>query len=133
MHYALARTPAQIAAGTTAGAGSMTEAAAADAYSKATEGGLSDTFAGIAAESAAAQVAQGVDPAKAVEDAVRAAAMDAIDTSRGTSTPSSSGSSFAVSPPSVADNISVARQEVALLRATLTKRWTEANLMTWWF
>ena len=86
---------------------SMTEAAAADAYSKATEGGLSDTFAGIAAESAAAQVAQGVDPAKAVEDAVRAAAMDAY-TSRGTSTPSSSGSSFAVSPPSVATTSSVA-------------------------
>jgi Arc/MetJ-type ribon-helix-helix transcriptional regulator len=107
---ALARTPAQIAAGTTAGAGSMIEAAAADAYSKATEGGLSDTFAGIAAESAAAQVAQGVDPAKAVEDAVRAAAMDAytIDTSRGTSTPSSSGSSFAVSPPSVAATSPVA-------------------------
>lgn len=102
----LVRTPAQIAAGTTAGAESMAKAAAADAYSKATDGGLSDTFAGIAAESAAAQVAQGVDPAKAVEDAVRAAAMDAytIDTSRGpgqTTTPSS-GSSFAVSPPSVA-------------------------------
>lgn len=99
----LVRTPAQIAAGTTAGAGSMIEAAAADAYSRAQDENLGDVAASRAAASAAEAVSRGVDPASAIQAAIEAE-QDVID--RG-GVPiggiPSSGSSFAVSPPSVAD------------------------------
>lgn len=73
---------------------SMAEAAAEDAYSQAKSAGLSDTFAEIASSSASSQVQLGVDPARAVRDALEAAQMDAytMDTSR--TGPSSSSRSY---------------------------------------
>lgn len=97
--------------------------AGADAEAAAKNAGLSDMFAGIASESAAAQVAQGVPLDQAVRNAVEAAAMDAytIDTSRGTSTPSSRGS-FAVSPASTAETSAVSSREGASRNLTTEER-----------
>lgn len=104
----LARTPTQIAAGTTAGAGSLIEAAAADAYSRAQTENLGDVAASRAAASAAEAVSRGVDPAVAIQAAIEAEQdiRDRGDMPVGgvpSSTSSSrsmagTGSSFAVSP-----------------------------------
>ncbi len=72
-------------------------AAAESAYSQAKSAGLSDTFAEIASSSASSQVQLGVDPDRAVRDALEAAQMDAytIDTSR--TGPSSTSRSYSPS------------------------------------
>ena len=104
---ALARTPTQIAAGTTAGAGSMMEAVASDAYREAIDLGLSEASASRAAANALSLYNSGAaNESSAISVSVR----DELDRVTGGSSlgvdalggsPYSSSSST-VSPPSTA-------------------------------